>query len=84
MLDAKTGAVVWSRNAGTDSGAPTPTWGFAGSPLVLDDLVIVAASGRLVAYDLATGTPRWTRQSGGAGYSSAHLSTIDGVGRSCS
>jgi outer membrane protein assembly factor BamB len=79
VLDAKTGAVVWSRNAATDSGAKVPTWGFAGSPLALDDLVVVAASGRLVAYDLPTGTPRWTAQSGGGGYSSAQLSTIDGV-----
>ena len=37
------------------------------------------ASGRLVAYDLTNGTPRWTRATGGGGYSSPHLATIDGV-----
>jgi outer membrane protein assembly factor BamB len=78
-LDARTGRKVWSRNAETDTGAPRPGWGFAGSPLVVDDMVIVAASGRLVAYDLATGEPRWTRTTGGGGYSSPHLATIDGV-----
>ena len=78
-LDASTGAVVWSRNAKDDTGAPLPGWGFAGSPLVVGDLVIVAASGRLVAYDLASGQPRWTRTTGGGGYSSPHLVTIDGV-----
>ena len=58
-LDAGNGAVVWSRNAASDTGAEVPTWGFSSSPLVVDDVVIVAASGRLVAYDLATGNPRW-------------------------
>ncbi len=33
----------------------------------------------LVAYDLATGDPRWFGPDGGAGYSSPHLFTIDGV-----
>jgi outer membrane protein assembly factor BamB len=78
-LDARTGAVVWSRNAATDTEVATPFWGFSSSPLVLDDIVIVAASGRLAAYDAATGKPRWFGPTGGAGYSSPHLMTIDGV-----
>ena len=78
-LDAGNGAVMWSRNAGTDTGAKVPAWGFASSPLVVKDVVIVAASGRLVAYDLVTGNPRWVRQTGGGGYSSPHLATIDGL-----
>ena len=78
-LDARTGAVVWSRNAAADTGATLPDWGFASSPLVVDDVVIVAASGALVAYDLATGDPRWFGPAGGEGYSSPHLLTIDGV-----
>ena len=78
-LHAGSGAVMWSRNAETDSGAPRPGWGFTGSPVVADDMLIVAVSGRLVAYDLATGDPRWTRTTGGGGYSSPHLATIDGV-----
>ena len=78
-LDAGNGAVVWSRNAATDTGAKVPGWGFASSPLVVDDVVIVAASGALVAYDVATGNPRWFGPTGGGGYSSPHLVTIDGV-----
>ena len=78
-LDAANGAVVWARNAKTDTGAPTPGWGFAGSPLVVADAVIVAASGRLVSYDAAAGKLRWVRETGGGGYSSPHLATIDGV-----
>jgi len=78
-LDAGSGGVVWSRNAASDTGAKDPGWGFAGSPLVVNDIVIVAASGRLAGYDLATGHPRWFGPAGGAGYSSPHLVTIDGV-----
>ena len=78
-LNADTGALIWSRNASTDTGAALPGWGFTSSPLVVDDLVIVAASGRLAAYDVATGNPRWTRKTLGGGYSSPHLATIKGV-----
>ena len=78
-LDAADGAVVWSRNAASDTDAKVPDWGFSSSPLVIDDLVIVAVPGQLVAYDLATGDPRWFGPEGGAGYSSPHRLTIDGV-----
>jgi outer membrane protein assembly factor BamB len=79
VLDARTGAVAWSRNAAADTGAKVPIWGFSGSPLVVDDLVIVAASGAFVAYDLATGEPRWLGPKGSDGYCSPQLATIDGV-----
>jgi outer membrane protein assembly factor BamB len=78
-LDAGSGAVVWSRNAASDTDTKVPGWGFAGSPLVVGDLVIVAAAGKLAAYDLATGEPRWFGQSEAGSYSSPHLLTIDGV-----
>ncbi len=78
-LDGASGAVLWSRNASTDTGVEVPGWGFASSPLVVGDEVIVAASGRLAAYDIGTGHPRWFGPAGGGGYSSPHLVTIDGV-----
>jgi outer membrane protein assembly factor BamB len=78
-LDAGNGAVVWSRNAASEAEVEVPMWGFASSPLVVGDVVVVAASGRLAAYDAATGKPRWLGPKGGGGYSSPHLVTIDGV-----
>ena len=72
-LDAGNGAVIWTRNAASDTRAKVPGWGFTSSPLVVDDLVIVAASGRLAGYDLSTGAPRWVKkESGGGSYSSPH------------
>ena len=47
-LDARSGARLWSRNAATDADKTVPDWGVASSPLVIDDLVIVAVAGRLV------------------------------------
>jgi outer membrane protein assembly factor BamB len=78
-LDARDGSVVWSRNAASDTGASIPGWGFTSSPVVVNDLVIVAASGRLAAYEVATGKPRWFAQTEGGSYSSPHLITIGGV-----
>ena len=78
-LKASDGAVVWSRNAATDTGVKVPGWGFASSPLVVEDKVVVAASGHLAAYDIATGAQRWTGPAAGGSYSSPHLVTIDGV-----
>ncbi len=78
-LDATTGAVVWVRDAAADTGAKTPTWGFSGSPLVTGDLVIVAASGALVAYDRTSGEPRWKGPARGPSYSSPQLATIGGM-----
>ncbi len=79
VLDEPTGRVIWSRNAGTDSNTKIPDWGFSASPLLVDDMVIVAVAGKLVAYDRETGAPRWIGPDGGPGYSSPHVVTIHGV-----
>ena len=78
-LDARSGKVVWSRNAATDTGRKIPEWGIASSPLVVDDIVVVAVSGTLAAYDLVTGNPRWVGPQHGGSYSSPQLVTLDGV-----
>jgi len=78
-LDAATGAVVWSRNVSSDTGVKVPFWGFSSSPLVTANMVIVAASGQLIAYDAGNGSRRWLGPTGSGSYSSPHLATIDGV-----
>jgi outer membrane protein assembly factor BamB len=79
VLDAADGRVVWSRNVAADSDRKVPDWGFSSSPLLVGDLVIIAAEGKLAAYDVASGAPRWFGPNGGLGYSSPQLTTIDGV-----
>jgi len=78
-LDAGDGAVVWTRNAASDTHTETPGWGFSSSPLVVDDELVVATAGRLVGYDRATGKQRWSGPVHGDGYSSPQLFTISGV-----
>jgi hypothetical protein len=78
-LDARTGAVVWSRNAASEAKVETPMWGFSSSPLVTGDLVIVAIAGTLAGYDLASGKPRWVGPKHAFSYSSPHLVTIGDV-----
>jgi outer membrane protein assembly factor BamB len=79
VLNASDGAAIWSHDAAADTGMKTPQWGFASSPLVAADMVIVATAGQLIAYDLATGARRWSGPARGVSYSSPQLLTIDGV-----
>jgi outer membrane protein assembly factor BamB len=78
-LDAADGHVVWSRKAASDLGVAIPVWGFSSSPLVAGDLVVIAAGGKLAAYSLADGEPRWVGPDGGDSYSSPQWTTIDGI-----
>jgi outer membrane protein assembly factor BamB len=78
-LDARNGTLTWSRNAIDDADVEHSGWGYSGSPLVINDVVIVAAVGKLVAYDIETGNLRWIGPDGGDSYSSPHLLTIDGM-----
>ncbi len=78
-LDAATGRVLWAHNASVDARRDVPMWGISSSPLVVGDVVIVAPSGTLTAYDIKTGAHRWTGPPHGGSYSSPQLVTIDGV-----
>ncbi len=79
VLRASDGILVWSRNAATDIDAEARKWGFTSSPLVFENVVIIALAGTLVAYHANTGDHLWTSSDGGSGYSSPHLMTIDGI-----
>jgi outer membrane protein assembly factor BamB len=61
-LDATLGTLVWSRDFKKEFGIKTPTWGFAGHPLVDGKKVICLAGGEgsvAVAYDKDTGKELW-------------------------
>lgn len=66
---AATGEVVWSKNLAGELDVDPPTWGFAGSPVIVgDDLVL--HMGRVVGLDPATGQVRWKSSADhGAAYS---------------
>jgi outer membrane protein assembly factor BamB len=79
VLNAGDGTLIWSRNVASDTGEKVPGWGFTSSPLIVDSMVVVAASGNLAAYDLTSGRPHWFGPDSCKGYSSPHLLTIGGI-----
>ena len=73
-LETETGKSVWKTNFVADFKGKTPHWGYAESPLVEGDEVIVTPGGpgaSIVALNKATGKVIWKSQSDGAAYSSA-------------
>jgi outer membrane protein assembly factor BamB len=80
-LDLATGHLLWQRDILADAGTHAPEWGVAGSPLVVNDLVIVHPGGRghsLAAYRAETGEPAWAGGDARPGYSSPQLVTLQG------
>ena len=82
-LDLGTGERVWSEDILYDNNAELASWGMSGSPLVLDELVVVSAGGKdgksLVAYHKDTGERVWGGGSSPAGYSSPLITTLAGM-----
>ncbi len=77
-LDAQTGDVLWERNA-TGLGAKPPHWGFSGSPVVQDNMLLLNLASHGVALDPATGKTIWKSPGGIGGYSTPVVGTIGGV-----
>ena len=48
-LDLATGQRLWSRNIVEEAASRVPEWGFAGSPLAVDGMVVVSAGGSPIA-----------------------------------
>jgi outer membrane protein assembly factor BamB len=77
-----TAKVLWEHDLKAEFETATPSWGFASSPLIEGELVIVQAGGKqgsVVAYDRATGEPRWAAGTDPNGYSSPIAVTAAGV-----
>jgi outer membrane protein assembly factor BamB len=68
-LDAGTGGVVWRVHIGDDLQMRAPGWGFASSPLIHDDLLILNAGSSGLALDKDTGDVVWDSGRRGGGYS---------------
>lgn len=82
-LDRRDGSELWSVDILQDNDAKSPIHGMAGSPLIVDDLVVVSAGGSdgrsLVAYDRETGQRMWGAGNDDASYASPQLVEIAGV-----
>lgn len=71
-LDAETGKVIWRRDTVKELGARISTWGFAASPFIRRDTVLLhlgaRPDGSVVALDRSTGAERWRAGADAAGY----------------
>lgn len=88
-FDSDSGEVIWSKNLVKDFGVKPPSWWFASSPLILDEMLILDA-GMALAVDKSTGDLIWkTKDYGkawgienhGGGYSSPLAFQLNGSQR---
>jgi len=82
-LELATGKRLWMVNIIEDNDATINYWGMSGSPLVVDSLVVVTASGAnghsLFAYHMRSGQRVWSAGKSPTGYSSPQLNHVGGV-----
>ncbi|MBN1516088.1 PQQ-like beta-propeller repeat protein [Candidatus Sumerlaeota bacterium] len=76
-LNFSDGAVIWQKHLINDFGAKMPTWGFAGSPLILGDELLIDA-GVILSLDKTTGAVNWKTQDYGSAYSTVVPCEMDG------
>jgi len=70
-FDAATGKVQWQKNLIDELGVKKPEWGFAGSPLIEGDLLILNVGEGGTAVDKKTGKVVWSSGKDMAGYATA-------------
>jgi outer membrane protein assembly factor BamB len=68
-FEAATGKIVWSKNVHDETGIRVPGWGFGGSPLVHDNLLVLNVGEAGLALDKSTGKILWRSADKDAGYS---------------
>ncbi|GAG08075.1 unnamed protein product, partial [marine sediment metagenome] len=81
-LDARTGRRLWSHDTLAETETENLSWGKSGSPLVVDDRVVVsvgAAGGQsLVAYQIESGQQVWATGNHRSSYASPVLAELAG------
>lgn len=81
-LQLATGERLWTHDLATEFNSSTPDWGRSGSPLAVDDLVVVNVGGgaqaSLLAFDAVTGELAWSAGDDALSYSSPTLLTLAG------
>ena len=70
-LSSTVGKVIWHRQLARELGIKPPRWGFAGSPLVVGQRLILNAGTNGVALDKMTGRVLWQNGKTQAGYATA-------------
>lgn len=80
-LDAANGKVIWEVDTVEAFGARIPQWGFAASPVIDGDRILLhvgAEKGSVIALDKTTGKELWRGGPDKAGYCTPEIITHDG------
>src|SRR5947209_15514755 len=77
-FDAATGKILWEKDLLGDLHVGRPRWGFAGSPLMEGNLVILNLGTAGTALDKATGKIVWTSGTNASGYATPVPYSVDG------
>lgn len=80
-LDVATGKVIWQKHLTKDFGMKMPEWGFASSPLVWGDLLLLNAGTAGLAVNKNNGQKVWDNGTDACGYSSVVPFNEDGQTR---
>ena len=82
-VDLASGEEIWSQSIADETATMPLFWGFASTPLVEDDLLIVQTGGSdtrsIVAMDKRTGAQRWSVGGYRVGYQSPAVMTLAGT-----
>ncbi|MBI3413905.1 MAG: PQQ-binding-like beta-propeller repeat protein [Verrucomicrobia bacterium] len=68
-FEAASGKIRWSKNLQKETGLRIPDWGFAGSPVVHENLLLLNLGDAGIAVEKETGKLVWTSANKDAGYS---------------
>jgi outer membrane protein assembly factor BamB len=77
-FQADTGKVLWEQQLNRKLGFTLPTWHFSGSPLVLDDRLILNVGSAGAAFNKHTGELIWENGKEACGYATPVPASIDG------
>ncbi len=81
LIRATSGELVWNANVREASGrSELPMWGYSGSPLINDGLIILHAGGKgekgVMAFDAKKGELQWSAPAGEDSYASVQVVTL--------
>ena len=77
-LDTKDGDVIWNKDLIKELKIERTTWGYSGSPLVLDDLLILNAGRTGLALNKKDGSVVWKNETKPGGYATPVAFTSNG------
>ena len=77
-LQADTGKVLWEQQLNRKLGFALPTWHFSGSPMILEDRLILNVGSAGAAFNKHTGELLWENGKDVCGYATPVPATVDG------